>query len=64
MGNFESLRIDISIADSTRVEETTPQAVERVYKLVEKILLEKIADIEEGIKAQEKSVSKKKPAGN
>jgi len=42
LGNFQSLRLDLGIADSRRNGETVDQAFERVYKFVEDKLTDKI----------------------
>jgi Ethanolamine utilization protein EutJ (predicted chaperonin) len=44
LGNFQSLRIDISIADNKRDGETANEAFERVYKFVEEKLAEKVRE--------------------
>jgi hypothetical protein len=44
LGNFQSLRIDISIADNKREGENTNDAFERVYKFVEDKLAEKVKE--------------------
>ncbi len=44
LGNFQSLRIDISIADNKREGETASEAFERVYKFVEEKLAEKVRE--------------------
>jgi hypothetical protein len=44
LGNFQSLRIDISIADNKREGDTDNEAFERVYKLVEEKLSEKVRE--------------------
>jgi hypothetical protein len=44
LGNFQSLRIDLSISDNKRDGETTSDAFERVYAFVEKKLTEKVAE--------------------
>lgn len=44
LGNFQSLRIDISIADNKREGENTNDAFERVYKFVEEKLAEKVRE--------------------
>lgn len=44
LGNFQSLRIDLSISDNKRDGETTSEAFERVYAFVEKKLTEKVAE--------------------
>ena len=42
LGNFQSLRLDLGVADTKRDGENTDQAFERVYKFVEDKLTEKI----------------------
>ena len=42
LGNFQSLRIDLSVGDSRRTGETINEAFERVYDFVEAKLIEKI----------------------
>jgi Ethanolamine utilization protein EutJ (predicted chaperonin) len=44
LGNFQSLRIDISIADNKRDGENTSEAFERVYKFVEEKLAQKVRE--------------------
>jgi len=44
LGNYQSLRIDLSVTDSKRGEETVDQAFERVYKFVEDKLTLKVAE--------------------
>jgi len=44
LGNFQSLRIDISITDNKRDGENTNDAFERVYAFVESKLAEKVAE--------------------
>jgi hypothetical protein len=44
LGNFQSLRIDLSISDNKRDGETTPEAFERVYSFVEAKLSEKVQE--------------------
>jgi hypothetical protein len=44
LGNFQSLRVDISVADSKRDGENTEQAFERVYAFVEEKLSEKVRE--------------------
>lgn len=44
LGNFQSLRIDLSITDNRRENENTSEAFERVYAFVEKKLTEKVAE--------------------
>jgi hypothetical protein len=44
LGNFQSLRVDISVSDNKRDGENTEQAFERVYKFVEEKLTEKVRE--------------------
>jgi hypothetical protein len=44
LGNFQSLRIDLSVADNKRDNETVNEAFERVYSFVESKLTEKVRD--------------------
>lgn len=44
LGNFQSLRIDLSVTDSKRDGENTNDAFERVYSYVEGKLAEKVAE--------------------
>ena len=44
LGNFQSLRIDISVSDNKREGENTEQAFERVYGFVENKLAEKVKE--------------------
>jgi hypothetical protein len=44
LGNFQSLRVDISVTDSKRDAENTEQAFERVYSFVEDKLSEKVRE--------------------
>jgi hypothetical protein len=44
LGNFQSLRIDISITDSKRESENTGEAFDRVYGFVEEKLAEKVKE--------------------
>jgi hypothetical protein len=44
LGNFQSLRIDLSITDNKRDGENTNDAFERVYKFVEDKLAEKVKE--------------------
>ena len=44
LGNFQSLRIDLEVADSKRDGETTGEAFERVYAFVEDKLAEKVKE--------------------
>lgn len=44
LGNFQSLRIDISITDNKRDGENTNEAFDRVYSFVETKLAEKVKE--------------------
>tara|TARA_B110000259_G_scaffold98485_1_gene113714 strand:+ start:7227 stop:7436 length:210 start_codon:yes stop_codon:yes gene_type:complete len=44
LGNFQSLRIDISITDNKRESENTSEAFDRVYGFVEEKLAEKVKE--------------------
>ncbi len=44
LGNFQSLRLDLSITDTKRDGENTNEAFERVYKFVEDKLAEKVKE--------------------
>jgi len=42
LGNFESLRVDLGVTDFVRNDEDIKQAQDRVYKMVEVQLIEKV----------------------
>ena len=44
LGNFQSLRIDLSITDSKRDGENTNEAFDRVYSFVEAKLADKVRE--------------------
>lgn len=44
LGNFQSLRIDLSVTDNKREGENTNEAFERVYSFVESKLAEKVKE--------------------
>lgn len=44
LGNFQSLRIDLSVTDNKRDGETTNEAFERVYAFVEDKLAVKVKE--------------------
>ena len=44
LGNFQSLRIDLSVSDSKREGENITDAFERVYAFVEAKLAEKVKE--------------------
>jgi len=68
MGNYESLRVDISVEDSVRpVDGEGKQGIDgafvRVYEYVSKQLIEKVEEIEEELKkkdAAQSATAKKK----
>jgi hypothetical protein len=47
LGNFQSLRLDLGVVDYTRSEETTNDAMDRVYQFVENKLISKIQEAKE-----------------
>jgi len=49
LGNFQSLRIDLEVADSKRDGENTNEAFERVYEFVENKLAEKVKEASQEI---------------
>lgn len=52
LGNFQSLRIDLSITDNKREGETTNDAFERVYSFVENRLAEKVREASSEIESK------------
>ena len=50
LGNFQSLRLDVSVTDWTRDGESVQKASERVYRFVEKELGKKISEAKESFK--------------
>lgn len=46
MGNFESLRVDIGVADDLRNGEEIDKGFDRVYGYVEKKLIDKVNETE------------------
>lgn len=42
LGNFESLRVDLGVTDNVKQDESIEQAQDRVFKLVEAQLIEKV----------------------
>lgn len=52
LGNFQSLRIDLSITDNKRDGENTNDAFERVYKFVEDKLAEKVREASQEIESK------------
>lgn len=51
MGNYESLRVDISVGDSARHDENVVALTARVYGFTEKTLIEKVTAIREEMAA-------------
>ena len=49
LGNFQSLRVDIGVIDSTRNGETTSQAFDRIYAFVEEKLTTKVNEAKEEV---------------
>lgn len=52
LGNFQSLRIDLSVTDNKRDGENTNDAFERVYKFVEDRLAEKVREASSEIESK------------
>ena len=52
LGNFQSLRIDLSVTDNKREGENTNDAFERVYAFVEAKLQEKVAEAQGEIESK------------
>lgn len=52
LGNFQSLRIDLEVADSKREGETTGDAFERVYAFVEDKLAEKVKEASQELESK------------
>lgn len=52
LGNFQSLRIDLSITDNKRDGENTNDAFERVYSFVEEKLAEKVREASQEIESK------------
>jgi hypothetical protein len=52
LGNFQSLRIDLSVTDNKREGENTNDAFERVYSFVENKLAEKVRESADEIESK------------
>lgn len=52
LGNFQSLRIDLSVTDNKRDGENTNDAFERVYSFVEDKLAEKVREASQEIEGK------------
>ena len=52
LGNFQSLRLDLGVVDHTRNEETTSDAMDRVYAFVENQLVEKVKEAKESLEME------------
>jgi hypothetical protein len=52
LGNFQSLRIDVSVTDSKRDGENTNEAFDRVYSFVEAKLQEKVNEAQGEIESK------------
>ena len=44
LGNFQSLRVDLGVIDHTRDNETTAEAMDRVYAFVEQKVIDKVQE--------------------
>jgi hypothetical protein len=49
LGNFQSLRVDLGVVDFVRNEETTDDAMNRVYTFVENQVIQKVKDAKESL---------------
>lgn len=52
LGNFQSLRIDVEVADNKRDGENTNEAFERVYSFVEDKLAEKVKEASQELESK------------
>ena len=52
LGNYESIKVNIGISDFPRHDESIDDATNRVYKFVEKKLVEKLNEIEKELKGK------------
>lgn len=52
LGNFQSLRIDLSVTDNKRNGENTNDAFERVYSFVEEKLASKVKEASAEVEAK------------
>ena len=52
LGNFQSLRVDLGVVDHTRNEETTKDAMDRVYAFVENQLVEKVKEAKDSLEME------------
>jgi methyl coenzyme M reductase subunit D len=52
LGNFQSLRIDVSVTDNKRDGENTNEAFDRVYSFVEAKLQEKVSEAQGEIESK------------
>ena len=52
LGNFQSLRVDLGVVDHTRNDETTKQAMDRVYSYIESELVSKVKEAKESLEVE------------
>lgn len=52
LGNFENIKVELTVEDSVREGEKTPQAMERVYRYVEDELVARVAEMEREIRGR------------
>jgi len=52
LGNFQSLRVDLGVVDHTRNEETTKQAMDRVYAYIESELVNKVKEAKDALEVE------------
>jgi hypothetical protein len=51
MGNYETLRIDLSVEDSARHGEKVSETFDRVFAFVESKLIQKVSEVDEELKS-------------
>ena len=49
LGNFQSLRVDLGVVDSTRQNESVDDAMNRVYTFVENKVVEKVKEAKDSL---------------
>jgi hypothetical protein len=52
LGNFQSLRVDLGVVDHTRNEETTKDAMDRVYAFIESELVSKVKEAKDSLEVE------------
>ncbi len=49
-GNFENIRVEVSIEDDVRQNETVDQAFDRVYSKLEEQLVKRVKNLVDGLR--------------